>query len=182
VVALPFVAKWRNAVRDSGMSSTTKLVGLVLSTYMSADGRCWPSKQTIADGCGLGSRRSVDRAVDNLERAGLLAISRSKGHSSNGYQAVLTAHEERGCDVSTAQVTTSNRAIDNVQPRTWDAQKRLKAIESGERRRTLGRAAAYVETHGSHFPAPALVAELVQRWPTLTEQDAAKLVDQRGAA
>ncbi|MFN0154676.1 MAG: helix-turn-helix domain-containing protein [Gaiella sp.] len=104
---------WRDAVRESNLPSTARLVAYTLSTYMRGDGACFPSKETIADGCGLASRRPVDRAIDQLEAAGFLSVSRSRGRSSNRYQALLTAHEERGSD-------GGNRASRDSQPRTSD--------------------------------------------------------------
>ena len=60
---------WRDAIRDSNLDRTAKLVAFVISTFM--DGRClaWPSKTTIGDGAGL-VLRAVDRAVDRIEAAG----------------------------------------------------------------------------------------------------------------
>ncbi len=97
---------------DSALPSTARHVALTLSTFMSGNGVCWPSKKTIAAKCGFGSLRTVDRAVDQLEAAGLLAVSRSYGRSSNQYQALLTAHHERGSD-------HVNRALNDTQLRTW---------------------------------------------------------------
>lgn len=88
------VARWRNLVRDSDVDSTARLVALVLSTYMSSTGNgAYPSKRTLADGCGLNSTRAVDQAINRLELAGLLAVHRSKGHNPNTYQALVPPPE-----------------------------------------------------------------------------------------
>jgi hypothetical protein len=82
------VARWRNLVRDSGVDSTARLVAFVVSTYMHADGNgAFPSKATIARGCGLSSTRAVDAAINRLEAAGLLTVHRSPGHAPNVYEA-----------------------------------------------------------------------------------------------
>ena len=81
------VAAWRNFVRDSGVDPTARLVAFVLSTYMARNGNgAYPSRRTIAKGAGIGVR-AVDAAINRLEAAGLLAIERSKGHTSNTYAA-----------------------------------------------------------------------------------------------
>src|SRR5581483_8217451 len=89
-MARSLLADWRDAIRDSGLTRTEKLVGLTLSTYMSAEGRAYPSKETLARGCSL-SDRAVDRAVDVLEAAEFLEVRRTRGGNgrSNLYIAAL---------------------------------------------------------------------------------------------
>lgn len=84
---LSIPAHWRNAIRDSDLDRTTKLVAYVLSTYMSRAGEAFPSKGTLAAGAGLGNRRSVDVAVDKLEASGFVTIVRSRGRRSFRYCA-----------------------------------------------------------------------------------------------
>jgi hypothetical protein len=90
------LAAWRDAVRDSGLDRTAKLVAFVISTYMDSIGKAFPSKATIAAGSSLGAgRRAVDRAVDRLEASGLLKIRRSRGRVSFRYFAsVPTSHDD----------------------------------------------------------------------------------------
>lgn len=84
------VARWRNAVRDSDLDPSARLAGLVLSTYMGADANgAWPSKATIAAGCGFKSIRAVDAAINRLEEAGLLEVHRSSGHRPNVYRGIV---------------------------------------------------------------------------------------------
>jgi hypothetical protein len=81
---------WRNAIRDSELDRTAKLVAFVISTYLNGAGTAYPAKDTIARGAGLGSgRRSVDQAVDRIEQAGYLEVTRSKGRRSFFYRATL---------------------------------------------------------------------------------------------
>ena len=61
---------WRDAIRDSDLDRTAKLVAFVVSIYMNGQGWAFPSKATIAEGCNLDSIRTVDVAVQRLERAG----------------------------------------------------------------------------------------------------------------
>jgi hypothetical protein len=88
VSELPLVARWRNAVRDSDLDPTAKLVAHTLATYMNSEGFCYPSKRLLARGCRKGEV-TVDRAIKRLERAGFLFVVRSAGRTSNRYQATL---------------------------------------------------------------------------------------------
>jgi hypothetical protein len=107
----PLVLAWRDAVRDSELRATVKLVAHTLSTYMDAGGAAFPSKLTIADGASLKSERAVDAAVLELEGAGFIDVSRSRGRSSNRYQAKLpTPHADAGFG-------GANPASDDSQPR-----------------------------------------------------------------
>ncbi len=87
----PFVAQWREAVRESDADSTAKTVAWALSTWMNSSGSAFPSKQTIARGASL-SVRAVDAAIDRLdvENGGeLLIVSRRRGSRGWRYQAVI---------------------------------------------------------------------------------------------
>jgi hypothetical protein len=79
---------WRDAVRDSDLDATAKLVAYTLSTFMNGAGTCWPSKGLLAVRCGR-SVRTVDRAIERLEAAGFLVVGRTRGRTSNRYEAVL---------------------------------------------------------------------------------------------
>jgi Helix-turn-helix domain len=106
------VAQWRNALRESGLDRAALIVGLVLSTYMNAHGRCWPAKDTIAADSRL-SRRATDTAVLRLEAAGFLEVGRTKGgkSSTNDYQATLpTRRQLQGWERLTPQNRTPNPA------------------------------------------------------------------------
>src|SRR5262245_2748155 len=105
---LPYLAVWRDSVRDSELDQVAKLVGFTLSTYMDAKGRCWPAKETLARACGM-SKRTIDRAVNRLEGAELVQVSRSLGRSSNSYQAHPTPSGVTG-------FSSSNPVTDDTQP------------------------------------------------------------------
>ena len=102
------VMEWRDAVRDSDLPASVRLVAFALSTRMSSSGNAYPSKERIAADCGL-SKRTVDVAIDRLEGAGLLSVSRSKGRSSNRYQAIPTLQELQGSE-------NANDATGDIQP------------------------------------------------------------------
>ncbi len=107
------VNAWRDAIRDSELDRTAKLVAFVVSTYMGTTGQAWPSKATIAQGAGLGAgKRAVDAAVDRLEAAGYLRVGRSKGRRPFRYfVAVPTWHPD-------ATFINSNVADFDAQRRT----------------------------------------------------------------
>jgi DNA-binding transcriptional ArsR family regulator len=68
---------WRSAVTDvdSGLESSSRLVALVLSLYMSEAGSsAFPSADTLAQRTGL-SRSTVRTHLDRLEETGWLAVS-----------------------------------------------------------------------------------------------------------
>ena len=94
------IPQWRDALRDSELDRTAKLVGFVLSTYMDARGAAWPAKTTLARGASLGrepapggERRkgntAVDTAIDRLEAAGLLDVDRKRGRRGFHYTALI---------------------------------------------------------------------------------------------
>ena len=91
--ARPYVVVWRERVRDDQrLTSTTKLVAMVLSTYFDA-GSCsgYPSKLTLAAGASLSTKfkgsTAVGEAIDRLEGAGHLRVKRERGRRGWTYFA-----------------------------------------------------------------------------------------------
>jgi hypothetical protein len=87
---------WRARICDddsSPFSSTERLVALVLSLHMSERGdSCFPGIPRLARECNLG-RRTIQRSIAGLERAGYLVVERpakvrGKG-APNRYRAVV---------------------------------------------------------------------------------------------
>jgi DNA-binding transcriptional MocR family regulator len=78
---------WTLLVRDTQMPRLSKLLAFTLSTYMNADGQCYPGVTSLtSDLCA--SRRSVQLALRDLEARGLIKTSPRKG-TSNIYQATI---------------------------------------------------------------------------------------------
>lgn len=178
------VPVWRNAICDDRtLTSSQKLVALVLSRWMSRTGFTYPSKTTIAESASL-SVRTVDAAVDQLEQAGYLRIERSKGHTSWRYNATIEGLDVAMAATSTAQqvprngatAATSNVATDAPNVATDDVNVATTATESDEVAESVTtalhweRAVAYVNTTGSQLQPAALLDELVTRYPNLTDQ------------
>ena len=105
-------AVWRDALRDSDLDKAAKIVGFVLSTYLNAQGRAFPSTETLADGASI-SRRSVSPAIERLERHGFLSVTRSRSRRGNRYQITLpvTGQPLRGSEWETAQSSARNWAM-----------------------------------------------------------------------
>jgi len=99
------LAVWRDAVRDSDLDRTAKLVAHTLSTYMNARGVAWPSRATLARGASI-SDRAVDGGTERLVAAGFLFVNRSDGGRShtNKYAALIpeTANALRHSEWETA--------------------------------------------------------------------------------
>ena len=121
---------WRNAIRDSDLDSTSKLVCFVISTYMNTAGEAYSAKATLAKGASLGEgRRSVDQAIDNSEAAGYLEVTPPgklrngrlyRGRNSFRYRATTpnVAGDARLNVAGDATLAASNVASDDSRRRT----------------------------------------------------------------
>ena len=120
---------WRDAIRDSDLDSTAKLVAHTLSTYMNGAGVCWPSKSTLAQGAGK-SKRTVDGAIERLASAGFLTISQSRGRSSNGYTASNpTMHLIAGFGLNRAASDAQTCSDEHLTVQSTAPESDLKSIE-----------------------------------------------------
>jgi hypothetical protein len=130
---------WRNAIRDSELDRTAKLVCFVISTYMNGAGEAFPAKDTIAKGAGLGSgRRSVDQAVDRIEAAGFLEVTRFRGRRSFNYRATLP-NVASGATLNHARDATLEDAVNVASD---DSQRRTNRQPTSQRvRSNVARAA-----------------------------------------
>jgi hypothetical protein len=68
-----FVKLWRDVLVHRRLSSTAKIVHAVLVDRLGDNGTCWPGQRRIARDCGT-TPKAVNRAVRELERAGLVEI------------------------------------------------------------------------------------------------------------
>ena len=107
-------AVWRDALRDSDLGRAAKAVGFVLSTYLNAQGRAFPSLETLADGASV-SRRTAWAAIARLEQDGFLSVTRSRGRTSHRYLATLPTVQPL------PSYEKGNRAIDDSQPCNFPA-------------------------------------------------------------
>jgi DNA-binding transcriptional MocR family regulator len=81
------VVVWRDAIRESDLRSSARLVALVLSTHMDRNGgSCFPSLSTIARETALG-RSTVKRALDALQEAGFIERVSGGPTTPNRYRA-----------------------------------------------------------------------------------------------
>lgn len=123
------VSQWRKAVRDDpAVSSMAKLAAFVVGEYMTSAGLTGhdpqhpaPSKARLARGMSC-SKRTADKYIGELVRAGYLAVEASPGRVPHRYEALLRTVQSaaplnlaQGCTVEQA-----NRANEAAQPCNTD--------------------------------------------------------------
>jgi hypothetical protein len=178
-VSRTFLAKWRNAVRDSELlDASSKLIGYTLSTYMNAQGGAFPAKTTLAAKASV-SPRTVDRAIARLETLSFLLVTHAIGYrrGGNSYQAVIP-NSVTGAD-SNAPYTTANSVTDDAQYRNGDARKLL---ESKRKRATTALTAEVGKAQNCGVADSP--TEAAERWFSATgwqlqEEDALDLLADR---
>jgi hypothetical protein len=116
-VPAPIKMLFQAAIRDARLSDSEKLVGLVLSTYMGAEGCAWPSVATLAHGANR-SIRQTQRSLRELERAGVLLISRRSGHRST----YLATGSTPDTQMSGVEAVTHDTQMSGVEAATHDTQ------------------------------------------------------------
>ena len=80
---------WRRLVLDADLGPSAKTVALALSVFANGQGEAWPSRATLAAGAGV-SVRTVVRAIRDLERVGLVDVTRYRGRThTNRYRLVV---------------------------------------------------------------------------------------------
>lgn len=126
---------WRNAVRDSELDVTAKVVAWTLDTYMDSHGDGWPSLALLAAGAGV-DVRTVIRAVKRLELAGLIGVTRSRGRHANRYHATIQ-NRDTGVTVNGDRGVTRTLSEDASNPVTGVTRTRSteQVIELGRRSR-----------------------------------------------
>lgn len=71
------INEWRNAVFDSELNTSAKIVGLAIARYWRPDKLCYPSISTLTADCSL-SKPSVIAAIKALKNAGLIKIKKGE--------------------------------------------------------------------------------------------------------
>lgn len=110
--------RWRRAICASELAPTSRLVAHVLAVHMNAArASCFPGMATIARESGL-CRRSVVRAVQDLEARGYIAVVERGGTKRSG-KARSNSYEARFPTGDTvAPVTQMHRCPDDTNPVT----------------------------------------------------------------
>jgi hypothetical protein len=88
---------------------------------MNTAGEAFPSKATISAGASLGSgKRAVDKAIDRLEAAQFLGVTKSKGRRPFRYQVAFPTSQTDATLTTQADATFSdpNVALTDAQRRT----------------------------------------------------------------
>jgi Helix-turn-helix domain len=127
------LAAWRDVVCESELGRTSKLVALVLSTFMDGRGFCFPSQDLIASRASL-SDRGVHLATLPLEEDGFLVVDRSQGRSSHGYQATLppTANALRRSEWEAAGGNSEPHDTNSERDDTNSERRSPESVESAE--------------------------------------------------
>ena len=155
---LPFLAHWRNALRDSELPSTWRLGGFVIATYSNARGETFVGKRLIADGMGARSTRTADAVVNGLEASGFLRIvAPSRGRRFNAYELTIpTLHGAAGFE-------EWNHATREAQPRTGTASTPHRAApESGLKAKAKAWNVFATYPDGYESTTPALSSEAAE--------------------
>jgi hypothetical protein len=98
---------WVKQVLASEISPTAKVIGVAISIHMNGEYRqAWPSHSTLAKMCSVG-RRTSERAVQELEKAGLLNVSRMANRSNRYEMRRVPTGETLGTDEDDARVPTA---------------------------------------------------------------------------
>lgn len=95
---------------DERLSTIEKAVYTALCTFASVEGRtCWPSTEAIAKRASC-SDRSVNRALETLEKHGYLKITRRfKDNARIPSEYSIIGHKAGGCDTVSQGVATESR-------------------------------------------------------------------------
>jgi Helix-turn-helix domain len=98
---------WVKQVLASDISPTAKNIGVAISIHMNGDQRqAWPSHVTLARMCAV-EKRTSERAVKELEKAGLLHVSRIPNRSNRYEMRRLPTDETGGTDENVGRVPTA---------------------------------------------------------------------------
>ena len=98
---------WVKQVLASDISPTAKVIGVAISIHMNGEYRqAWPSHSTLAKMCSVG-RRTSERAVQELEKAGLLNVSRMANRSNRYEMRRVPTGATLGTDEDDARVPTA---------------------------------------------------------------------------
>ena len=176
-MANPNQSKWLFTWRDAlcsaeGPPSTTRLVLLVLSTYMNADGsNCFPSTQTIAIASGL-SEKSV---ITHLQVAAKLGWIRKcehgrsfggRGWKKHRYEPLIPANlitrRTEGCSARQDQGAESESP--KLEPKGAEALKDVQSTSSVNTTRNSLSAENLVSNAKENFMKTALGLGLGHKW------------------
>jgi hypothetical protein len=87
--------------------ATAKNIGVAISIHMNGNDRqAWPSHATLARMCSV-EKRTSERAVQELERAGLLRVSRVPNRSNRYEMRRVPTGESVGTDEDDTRVPTA---------------------------------------------------------------------------
>jgi hypothetical protein len=101
------------ALEVRGVSSSEKLLLLVLANYADENFRCWPSQSRLADETGL-TDRTIRACLASLEARGLLSRQpRSRRDGSQGTDIITLDLADHRKSIPPETISTGNRRTDH---------------------------------------------------------------------
>lgn len=94
MAAKSFVVRWREEIRDSELGKRERLIAMMLSTWMSADGSGCPSIRSLAKACRT-RRSNVYAGLRALIDAQYLERRRTSQFGTTTYQATFPPDDIR---------------------------------------------------------------------------------------
>ncbi|MCB0384952.1 MAG: helix-turn-helix domain-containing protein [Bdellovibrionales bacterium] len=103
-------------IENPNLRGTVKLVALILADFANEKGLAWPSIETLATKTGL-SRRQIQRILPQIEKAGLVQISKGTGRKqSHRYQFICEANGDKMSSFPQRNGDNLSRKGDMVSP------------------------------------------------------------------
>ena len=72
------INEWRNALFDSELSPSVKLVGLAIARYWRPDKLCYPSISTLMADCSIKSKHTIISAIKELSDTGFIKVKKGQ--------------------------------------------------------------------------------------------------------
>lgn len=72
------INEWRNAIFESELSQSVKLVALAIARYWKPDKLCYPSIVTLMDDCSIKSKHTIINAIKELSDAKFIKIKKGQ--------------------------------------------------------------------------------------------------------
>lgn len=174
---------WRDRVasRESGLSPTERHVALTLSLYFSKAGdSCWPGQDALVGRTGHG-RRTIQRALAGLERAGFIqrelpsAAERRQGKNTR-YVAVLPG---TGVTVTPVHAPLTTESGVTVTPAESVIESAIDSSECGSAREAVPALALVpsAEAAAGEDGSEGMPADLVSALARLRRLDARRIGD-----
>jgi len=89
-----------------GLSGSAMKVAVALAAHMNEEGVCWPSRDRLSAASGVKDSHTIARSLKELERAGLLRISRGRGRTLYSWLSPVAPSTEPGNEADAEEPDT----------------------------------------------------------------------------